>query len=100
MELEALQTYGRCTTRYAEELRPIEDYRRDCVELVTALKESAVARVAASLNLSKEDESSSGGDSKQKGSALLDKGAEMEGHVAFGLGHAGSIGGSRSSTSL
>ena len=43
LELEALQTYERWTARYAEDLLPIEDYWRDRVELVTALKESAVA---------------------------------------------------------
>ena len=26
LELEALQTYGRWTARYAAELRPVEDY--------------------------------------------------------------------------
>ena len=69
--------YGRWTARYAAELRPIEDYWRDRVELVTALKESAVARVETSIDQPKEDEGSSGGNSKQKGSALLDKGSQM-----------------------
>ena len=58
-------------------MRPVEDYWRDRVELVTALKEGAVARVATSVDHAKEDEGSSGGDSKQKGIALLGGGSGL-----------------------
>jgi hypothetical protein len=60
LELEALQTYGRWTALHTEDLRPVEDYWRDRVELVTALKESAVARVPAFIDQPKEE----GGDAK------------------------------------
>ena len=56
LELEALQTYGRWTALHATELRSVEDYWRDRVELVTALKESAVARVPTFGDQPKEEE--------------------------------------------
>ena len=56
LELEALQTYGRFTALHATELRPVEDYWCDRMELVTALKESAIARVPTVVNQPKEEE--------------------------------------------
>ena len=50
LELEALQTYRRWTARYTAELRPVEDYWRDRVELETALKESVVACIVTSVD--------------------------------------------------
>ena len=47
------------------------------MDLVTALKESAFALVATSVDQAKEDESSSDGDSKQKGIAVQGGGSGL-----------------------
>ena len=61
LELEALQTYGTWTALHAAELRPVEDYWRDRMELVTTIKESAVSRVSASTDKPKAEGGSSSG---------------------------------------
>lgn len=50
LELEALQTYGRWTELHVEELNLVEEYWLNRVELVTALKEGAVANVPTLVN--------------------------------------------------
>lgn len=50
LELEALQTYGRWTELHVEELNLVEEYWLNRVELVTALKEGAVANVPTRVN--------------------------------------------------
>ena len=45
------------------------------MELVAAFKESAVARIPAFVDQPTEEDSSSSGDSRQKGIALVDEGS-------------------------
>ena len=77
LELEALQTYGRWSALHTNELQLVEEYWRGRIELVTALKESAVARLPTFADRSKEEGSSSGGDSKQQGIPLAADGSGM-----------------------
>lgn len=62
---------------HAKELQLVEDYWRDQVELVTALKESAVTRVPPLDAQPKDEDGFSSGDSRLKGMALAGEGSGL-----------------------
>lgn len=58
-------------------MRSVEEYWRDRLELVTAIKESPDDHVLTFTDQPKKEEGSSSGDTRQKGIALVDEASGM-----------------------